>query len=51
MKKLALVVAVAGLLSACGSTGYKADNYSERASQALAQQTRSQQTAIDQAPQ
>ena len=50
MKKLAIVVATAGVLSACGSTGYKADNYSDRAAQQYAQQARSQQSAIDQAP-
>lgn len=49
MKKLALVVAVAGLLSACGTTRV-ADNYSNRNDQILAQQTRSQQNAISQAP-
>jgi hypothetical protein len=49
MKKLALVVAVAGLLSACGTTRV-ADNFSNRNDQIMAQQTRSQQTAIDQAP-
>ena len=49
MKKLALVVAVAGLLSACGTTRV-ADNFSNRNDQILAQQTRSQQNAIDQAP-
>jgi hypothetical protein len=49
MKKLALVLAVAGLLSACGTTRV-ADNFSNRNDQILAQQTRSQQNAIDQAP-
>jgi hypothetical protein len=50
MKKLALVVAVAGLLSACGSTGFKADNYSERAQTLAAQQTRAVQNNLDQMP-
>jgi hypothetical protein len=50
MKKLALVVAMTGLLSACGSTGFKADNYSERAQAQAAVQTRAVQGSLDQMP-
>jgi hypothetical protein len=50
MKKLALVVAVTGLLSACGSTGFKANNYSDRAQAQVAQQTRAVQNNLDQMP-
>lgn len=44
MKKLALVVAVAGLLSACGSTQYRADAYSNP------QATANMKSAISEAP-
>jgi carbamoylphosphate synthase small subunit len=49
MKKVLIVAAVAGLLSACGTTRV-ADSFSDRNDQILAQQTRSQQNAISQAP-
>lgn len=52
MKKLALVVAVTGLLSACGSTGslLKSDNYTNRANDQVALQTRAVQNNLDQMP-
>jgi type II secretory pathway pseudopilin PulG len=51
MKKLAVVVAVAGLLSACGSTGLlKSDNYSNRAQDQASLQNRAVQNNLDQMP-
>jgi hypothetical protein len=49
MKKLAIVVAVAGLLSACGTTRV-ANNHDSRAQAISAQQTRNIQNTLNQAP-